>query len=90
MVRNPSPSPKDDLIQLRLALYTLSDLARLFGVCKRTVHRWRQQGILPEPKLAMSSRVVPRWTRSQIKAFVDGMDAPSGRVDRHEEKGGQP
>ncbi|MFD1341486.1 helix-turn-helix transcriptional regulator [Litorisediminicola beolgyonensis] len=42
------------------------DVARRYGVCRQTVWRWAERGILPQP--VRLSRGATRWRLSELKA----------------------
>jgi len=53
-------------------------VAELLGTCKRTIIRYRDQGILP-PAVKLGPRLV-RWRRSDIEAWVEGGCIPWHRT----------
>jgi len=46
-------------------LFSPDDLARILGVCRRTVQRYVERGVLPQP-IRLSERVA-RWPREAIE-----------------------
>lgn len=51
-----------------LTMLTLSDVASIFDVTKRTVHRWIDAGDIPESGKVGGRRY---WPYSQIKDWID-------------------
>ncbi len=58
-------------------LYTQEQVAELFGVTVRTIHRWVHQGDFPAP-IRIHRRWV-RWTPKQINAFLDSKSMESNK-----------
>ena len=64
---------------VRRALYlSQSDLAVRWGVCVRTIRRWKQAGEIPAPDLKLPGH--PKWRVSVIERFE--ADVPPGEL-RH-------
>ncbi|QDT53855.1 Helix-turn-helix domain protein [Caulifigura coniformis] len=59
-------------------LLSIKDLCVITGVCRRTIHRIRKAGELPEP-IRIGRR--PRWRREDIDAWLNrrGSHEPNER-----------
>lgn len=60
-----SPLPPPDLE----SMIDLAGIARVFGVGRRTVERWRAGGMLPPPDLAVGR--VKRWRPSTVARWLE-------------------
>jgi hypothetical protein len=64
-----SSSPSQESLPAKL-VFSLSDVARVLSVCRRTIERERSAGRFPKPDLHIGKR--PLWSRETIHAFVSG------------------
>lgn len=53
------------------ALYSTADLALLFGVSTKTIHRWIAKGELPEADVRRSRKTI-RWRPTTIQPYLEG------------------
>ena len=60
------------LIEVQMILWTTSDIARHFGVRRRTVtDKWTKRPNFPVPKQRISRKVV-RWAADEVQAWSTG------------------
>lgn len=50
---------------------TLSDVAKLFRKCERTIQRWVKDRRFPQPFRPGGVNGHPLWNRSDIELFID-------------------
>jgi excisionase family DNA binding protein len=51
-------------------LYSVEDVADIFGISERTVYRWIGEGILPTKRLGPAGRLI-RVTDEDLAAFIN-------------------
>jgi len=57
-----------------IMLLDAKQTARLLGVSERTIHRWKQAGLMPEP--AMQSNRKCRWAYDDLKNLMQNRTKP--------------
>jgi len=51
--------------------FGLKDLARLHGVSRSTIYRWRKLGLLPEPVEGPFGS--PRWRVEDVETYLESL-----------------
>jgi excisionase family DNA binding protein len=58
-------------------LITLGQMAEVFGVCTRTIHRWHDEGKIPEAIRVGRGRLL-RWRWATVCSFLDKQEKRGG------------
>ncbi len=61
-------------VKTQFKLHTLIDFGRAIGTCQSTMHRWKNEGIIPPPNCKVGKRHYYTDERFQelVKQFEDG------------------
>ena len=67
-VLNPDASIPSQLSHPEKLVYSMTEVARVLSVCRRTIERERSAGRFPKPDLHIGKR--PLWTTETIRSFI--------------------
>lgn len=63
----------------------LAEIAERLGVQRRTVDRWRERGVLPDPTWTVGGRPAWEWSTIEAWARATGRLPDQGRAGRTDE-----
>ncbi|MFI5458037.1 MAG: helix-turn-helix transcriptional regulator [Isosphaerales bacterium] len=67
-VLNPDTSNPSQLSQAEKLVYSMTEVARVLSVCRRTIERERSAGRFPKPDLHIGKR--PLWTKESLLRWI--------------------
>jgi predicted DNA-binding transcriptional regulator AlpA len=62
-------SQSNQEVQPERLVYSMTEVARVLSVCRRTIERERSAGRFPKPDLHIGKR--PLWMRETIRSFIE-------------------